>query len=85
MQVLFYFFFQIDANQSDLHTHTHSTDHVHRMVYLISQGPSWAITNTLPKSYGLRIGKAVHAGLSFPDIGVSSGLVLFFYLLIYLC
>lgn len=70
------FFFQIDANQSDPHTHTqYRSCPPHGLP--ISQGPSWAITNTLPKSYGLRIGKAVHAGLSFPDIGVSSGLGLF--------
>lgn len=80
----YFIFFQIDANQSDPHTHTHTHTQYRSCPphgLPISQAPSWAITNTLPKSYGLRIGKAVHAGLSFPDIGVSSGLGLFFYLL----
>lgn len=80
-----FFFFRLMLTRA-IHTHTHTQYRScppHGLP--ISQAPSWAITNTLPKSYGLRIGKAVHAGLSFPDIGVSSGLGLFFYLLIYLC
>lgn len=75
------FFFRLMLTRA-IHIHTHTQYRScppHGLP--ISQAPSWAITNTLPKSYGLRIGKAVHAGLSFPDIGVSSGLGLFFYLL----
>lgn len=48
----------------------------------ISRARLWVITNILRKSYGLRIGRDVRAGLSFLDIAVSSGLVLLLLLLL---